>query len=161
MALGVLVAGGSRGPRPDAAARAVDGVADLHAVVNLVGGFDMPGKVHETDPAAFRKMLDLNLVPGFLLARAAMPRLVDAGGGAYVGVSSRAGLRPFGGAAGYIVGKAGVAAFVEALAADYRQAGVRANCVVPSTIDPPANRAQMPDADHEKWVPPAQIARVI
>jgi NAD(P)-dependent dehydrogenase (short-subunit alcohol dehydrogenase family) len=145
----------------DAVGRAVESVDDLAAVVNLVGGFDMPGKVHETEPAAFARMLDLNLTPGFLLARAAMPRLAERGGGAYVGVSSRAALRPFGGAAGYIVGKAGVIAFVEALAAEYRDAGVRANCVVPSTIDTPANRTQMPDADHSKWVPPAQIARVV
>ena len=145
----------------DAVSRAVESVADLRAVVNLVGGFDMGGKVHETEPERFESMLRLNLVPGFLLARASMPRLVEAGGGAYVGVSSRAALRPFGGAAGYIVGKAGVIAFVEALAAEYRQAGVRANCVIPSTIDTPANRRDMPDADHSKWVPPAEIARVI
>jgi NAD(P)-dependent dehydrogenase (short-subunit alcohol dehydrogenase family) len=50
---------------------------------------------------------------------------------------------------------------VEALAADYKQAGVRANCVIPSTIDTPANRRDMPDSDHSKWVPPAEIARVI
>jgi NAD(P)-dependent dehydrogenase (short-subunit alcohol dehydrogenase family) len=146
---------------PDAVAQAVEAVADLRAVVNLVGGFEMGAKVHETEPERFRRMIDLNLTPGFLLARAAMPRLVEAGGGAYVGVSSRAALRPFAGAAGYIVGKAAVIAFVEALAADYRAAGVRANCVIPSTIDTPANRRDMPDADHSKWVPPAEIARVI
>jgi NAD(P)-dependent dehydrogenase (short-subunit alcohol dehydrogenase family) len=145
----------------DAVAAAVGAVDGLHAVVNLVGGFAMGSKVHETEPDEFQRMLQLNLTPGFLLARAAMPILVEAGGGAYVGVSSRAALRPFGGAAGYIVGKAAVIAFVEALAAEYRQAGVRANCVVPSTIDTPANRADMPDADHSKWVPPAEIARVI
>jgi NAD(P)-dependent dehydrogenase (short-subunit alcohol dehydrogenase family) len=145
----------------DAVEAAVGAVPDLGAVVNLVGGFYTGSKVHETDPERFRFMLDVNLVPGFLLARAAMPRLVEAGGGAYVGVSSRAALRPFGGAAGYIVGKAGVIAFVQALAAEYRDAGVRANCVIPSVIDTPANRRDMPDADHSKWVSPAEIARVI
>jgi NAD(P)-dependent dehydrogenase (short-subunit alcohol dehydrogenase family) len=146
---------------PDAVAAAVGAVPDLGAVVNLVGGFYTGSKVHETDPERFRFMLDVNLVPGFLLARAAMPLLVEAGGGAYVGVSSRAALRPFGGAAGYIVGKAGVIAFVQALAAEYRDAGVRANCVIPSVIDTPANRRDMPDADHAKWVAPEEIARVI
>jgi NAD(P)-dependent dehydrogenase (short-subunit alcohol dehydrogenase family) len=145
----------------DAAAAAVDAVEDLGAVVNLVGGFYTGSKVHETDPERFQFMLQLNLTPGFLLARAAMPRLVEAGGGSYVGVSSRAALRPFGGAAGYIVGKAGVIAFVQALAADYRDAGVRANCVIPSVIDTPANRREMPNADHDKWVAPAEIARVV
>jgi NAD(P)-dependent dehydrogenase (short-subunit alcohol dehydrogenase family) len=145
----------------DAVAEAVRSVDDLGAVVNLVGGYASGGKVHETEPEEFQRMLALNLTPGFLLARAAMPRLVEAGGGSYVGVSARAALKPFSGAAGYITAKAGVIAFVQALAAEYRDAGVRANAVLPSTIDTPANREQMPDAKHERWVPPAEIARVI
>ena len=140
---------------------AVDHVDDLGAVVNLVGGYAQGGRVHETEPADFERMLDLNLKPGFLLARAAMPKLIQRGGGAYVGVSARAALRPFKGAAGYITAKAAVIAFVEALAAEYRDDGIRANAVLPSTIDTPANRAQMPNADHSKWVPPAEIASVI
>jgi NAD(P)-dependent dehydrogenase (short-subunit alcohol dehydrogenase family) len=139
----------------------VAAVDDLEAVVNLVGGFAVGPHVHETEPADFERMLDLNLKPGFLLARAAMPKLVEAGGGAYVGVSARAALRPFKGAAGYITAKAAVIAFVQALAAEYRDDGIRANVVLPSTIDTPANREQMPNSDHEKWVPPAEIARVI
>jgi NAD(P)-dependent dehydrogenase (short-subunit alcohol dehydrogenase family) len=144
-----------------AVTRAVDSVEGLGAVVNLVGGFAQGGRVHETDPEEFERMLELNLKPGYLLARAAMPRLIEAGGGSYVGVSARAALQPFSGAAGYITGKAGVIAFVQALAAEYRADGIRANVVLPSVIDTPANRAQMPDADHSRWVPPAEIARVI
>jgi NAD(P)-dependent dehydrogenase (short-subunit alcohol dehydrogenase family) len=140
---------------------AVDRVADLGAVVNLVGGYAQGGRVHETDPETFHRMLHLNLIPGFLLARAAMPRLVEAGGGAYVGVGARAALRPFKGASGYITAKAGVIAFVQALAVEYRDDGIRANAVLPSTIDTPANREQMPAANHGKWVPPEEIARVI
>src|SRR5690242_7702032 len=86
---------------------AVERVGDLGAVVNLVGGYAAGGRVHETDPAEFERMLELNLRPGFLLARAAMPKLIERGGGAYVGVSARAALRPFKGASGYITGKAG------------------------------------------------------
>ena len=146
---------------PDATAAAVASVEDLSAVVNLVGGFDMGPRVHETDPDEFERLLRLNLRPGFLLARAAMPRLVERGGGAYVGVSARAALRPFPGAAGYITAKAAVAAFIQALDADYRQDGVRCNAIVPSVIDTPANRAATPDADFSKWVPPEEIARVV
>src|SRR3954449_1299353 len=131
---------------------AVDRVGDLGAVVNLVGGYSSGGRVHETDPEVFQKMLDLNLRPGFLLVRAAMPRLIEAGGGSYVGVSARAALRPFPGAVGYITAKAAVLAFVQALAVDYRDAGIRANAVVPNAIDTPRNREQMPNADFSKWV---------
>src|SRR3954452_22096844 len=146
---------------PDAVAQAVDAVDDLRAVVNLVGGYASGGKVHEVEPEELDRMLQLNLKPGFLLARAAMPRMADAGGGAYVGVSARAALRPFPGAAAYITAKAGVIAFVQALAVEYRDAGIRANVVVPNAIDTPANREQMPNADFSKWVPPDEIARVI
>ena len=146
---------------PDAVAKAVDSVADLRAVVNLVGGYASGGKVHEVEPDELDRMLQLNLKPGFLLARAAMPRIAEAGGGAYVGVSARAALRPFPGAAAYITAKAGVIAFVQALAVEYRDAGIRANAVLPNAIDTPANREQMPNADFSKWVPPAEIARVI
>jgi len=146
---------------PDAVAAAVESVDDLGAVVNLVGGYASGGKVHESDPEDLDRMVQLNLKPGFLLARAAMPRLADAGGGAYVGVSARAALRPFSGAAAYITAKAGVLAFVQALAVEYKDAGVRANAVVPNAIDTPANREQMPNADFSRWVAPAEIARVI
>jgi NAD(P)-dependent dehydrogenase (short-subunit alcohol dehydrogenase family) len=129
--------------------------------VNLVGGYASGGKVHEVEPDELDRMLQLNLKPGFLLARAAMPRIADAGGGAYVGVSARAAVRPFPGAAAYITAKAGVIAFVQALAVEYRDAGIRANAVLPNAIDTPANREQMPNADFSKWVPPAEIARVI
>jgi NAD(P)-dependent dehydrogenase (short-subunit alcohol dehydrogenase family) len=145
----------------EGAAAVVQAVDDLEAVVNLVGGFASGPLVHETDPEEFHSMIRLNLTPGFLLARAAMPRLLERGGGAFVGVSARPALRPFPGAAGYITGKAAVLAFIQALDAEYRGQGVRCNAVLPSVIDTPANRASQPDADHSKWVPPEQIARVI
>ncbi len=146
---------------PDQAGEVVAGVGGLGAVVNLVGGFAMGPKVGDAQLADFEDMLRLNLVPAFNLAHAAMPRLLEAGGGAFVCVSARAALKPFSGAAGYITGKAAVLALVRALDAEYRDAGVRINAVLPSVIDTPANRSSMPDADHSKWVPPEQIARVI
>ena len=65
-------------------------VEDLEAVVNLVGGFASGPRVDEAELADFERMLRLNLVPGFNLARAAMPRMVERGGGAFVCVSARA-----------------------------------------------------------------------
>jgi len=146
---------------PESAAAAVASVGGLKAVVNLVGGFAMGPKVGEADLGEFEFMLRLNLVPAFNLASAAMPRLAETGGGAFVGVSARAALEPFAGASGYITAKAAVLAFIRSLDAEYRAAGVRANAVLPSTIDTPANREASPGADWSKWVPPEQIARVI
>jgi NAD(P)-dependent dehydrogenase (short-subunit alcohol dehydrogenase family) len=143
-------------------AQAVAAAGDeLRAVVNLVGGFDAPGRVHETPVEAFEAQLRVNLRPTYLVCAAALPVLLAAGGGAIVCVSSRAALRPFPGAAGYVTAKAAVLAFVDALDVEYRDDGVRTNAVLPSTIDTPANRAAMPDADHGRWVAPTQIAAVI
>jgi NAD(P)-dependent dehydrogenase (short-subunit alcohol dehydrogenase family) len=147
---------------PRAVAAVVDAAGDgLGALVNLVGGFASGGRVHETPVEEFEAQLTLNLRPTYLASAAAIPALLAGGGGAIVCVSSRAALRPFSGAAGYVTAKAAVLAFVDALDAEYRQQGIRANAVLPSTIDTPANRASMPDADHARWVPPEQIAKVI
>ena len=144
-----------------AAAEAVGSVPDLEAVVNLVGGFAMGPKVEAAELEDFERMLRLNLVPAFNLARAAMPVMTARGSGAFVCVSARAALQPFPGASGYITAKAAVLAFVKTLHAEYVDAGVRSNAVLPSVIDTPANRDSMPDSDWSKWVPPEEIARVI
>ena len=147
--------------KPEGADAAVGAVDDLEAVVNLVGGFAMGPKVHETDPEDFEKIIRLNLAPAFLLARASMSRLADRGGGAFVSVSARPALRPFAGAAGYVTAKAAVLAFIQALDTEYRDDRVRCNAILPSVIDTPANRESQPDADHSKWVSPAEIAKVV
>jgi len=147
---------------PASVAEVVAAAGDgLRAVANLVGGFAAGGRVHETPVEEFEKQLRLNLRPTYLMCAAAIPVLIQAGGGAVVCVSSRAALRPFPGAAGYITGKAGVLALVDALHAEYKDDGVRVNAILPSTIDTPANRESMPDADHETWVEPEEIGRVI
>ena len=138
-----------------------DAAAPLRAVVNLVGGFAAGGRVHETPVADFETQLRLNLRPAYLVCHAAIPHLLAAGGGAIVCVSSRVARQPFSGAAGYIVAKAAVLAFVDVLHAEYAGDGIRANAILPSVIDTPANRAGQPDADHSKWVQPAEIARVV
>jgi NAD(P)-dependent dehydrogenase (short-subunit alcohol dehydrogenase family) len=87
--------------------------------------------------------------------------LLEHGGGSIVCVGSRAALQPFRGAAGYIASKAAVIAFAKAVSAEYLEDGIRCNAIIPSVIDTPANRASMPNADHERWVRPAEIAEVI
>ncbi len=151
---------------PEAVSHAVraavgDPQAPLRAVINLVGGYAAGGLVHETPVADFERMLAVNLRPTYLVTQAALPHLVQAGGGAVVCVSSRAALAPFPGAAGYVTAKAAVLAFAASVAVEYRRFNVRCNSVVPSVIDTPANRAAQPDADYARWVAPAEIAAVI
>jgi NAD(P)-dependent dehydrogenase (short-subunit alcohol dehydrogenase family) len=135
--------------------------APLRAVVNLVGGFAMGGRVHETPVDDFERQLRLNLRPTYLASHAALPHLVAGRGGSIVCVSSRAAVQPFPGAAGYVTAKAGVLALVDAMAAEYRADGIRVNAVLPSVIDTPANRAAMPPEQHDKLTPPDEIAAVI
>ncbi|GAB3814454.1 3-oxoacyl-ACP reductase FabG [Micromonospora zhanjiangensis] len=152
--------------RPEDVAAAVavaagEADAPLRAVVNLVGGYAAGGRVHETPVEEFERIVALNLRPTYLVTQQALPHLVAAGGGSVVCVSSRAAVAPFPGAAGYVTAKAAVLAFASAVAVEYRAAGVRCNTVLPSIIDTPTNRADQPDADQTRWVPPAEIATVI
>jgi NAD(P)-dependent dehydrogenase (short-subunit alcohol dehydrogenase family) len=140
---------------------AADPQAPLRAVVNLVGGYAQGGRVAEEPVERFEAQLRLNLRPTYLVTQAALPPLVAAGGGAVVCVGSRAALRPFAGAAGYVAAKAAVIAFAQAVAVEYADDGVRCNAILPSVIDTPANRAAMPDADWSRWVAPAQLAGVV
>ena len=140
-----------------AVAAAEGGLAGL---VTLAGGFASGGRLHEAPPEELGRMIELNLMTAARLARAALPRLVEAEG-SIVCVGAKAALEPFSGATGYIVSKAAVLTLVRTLAVEYRDDGVRANAILPSVIDTPANRESMPDADHSTWVPPAEIARVV
>jgi NAD(P)-dependent dehydrogenase (short-subunit alcohol dehydrogenase family) len=135
--------------------------APLRGVVNLVGGFAAGGRVHETPLEHFEDQFRLNLRPTYLVTQRALPHLIQAGGGSIVCVGTRAALQPFKGAAGYIASKAAVIAYSHAVAVEYRDDLVRCNAILPSVIDTPANRAAMPEADHDRWVKPAEIAGVI
>ena len=147
--------------RQCAAVAASKADAPLRAVVNLVGGFKVGGLVHETAVEEFERQVRLNLRPTYLASQATLPYLLSAGGGAVVCVSSRAAVRPFPGAAGYVTGKAAVLALVDAMAVEYAHRAVRVNAVLPGIIDTPANRAAEPAANHASWVPPERIAAVV
>jgi NAD(P)-dependent dehydrogenase (short-subunit alcohol dehydrogenase family) len=135
--------------------------APLTGVVNLVGGFAVGERVAETPLEEFERQFELNLRPTYLVTQGALPHIMQAGGGSIVCVGTRAVYQPFRGAAGYISSKAAVIAFAASVAAEYKDDFVRCNAIVPSVIDTPANRAAMPNAQHDKWVKPQEIAGVI
>lgn len=135
--------------------------APLRGLVNLVGGFAMGARVHETPIEDFERQFRLNLRATYLMTQAALVPMLEGGGGSVVCVGTRAAVQPFKGAAGYIASKAAVIAFSQAVAVEYRDDGIRCNTILPSVIDTPANRASMPKADHDRWVEPEAIAGVI
>ena len=142
------------------AARTGARLGRLDVLVGAVGGF-AGGSLLETDAAAWRRMLDLNLTSAFAGAKAALPHMLAAGWGRIVLVASRAVVPPAGGFIAYTVAKAGVIALAQALAAETRGSGVTVNAVLPSTMDTEANRAAMPDADRSAWVPVEAVADAI
>src|ERR1700756_819773 len=97
-----------------------DAGTPLRGLVNLVGGFAVGGRVHETPVEEFEKQLRLHLRSPYLMTQAALPPMLQSGGGSIVCVSTRAAVQPFRGAAGYIASKAAVTAFVQVVATEYR-----------------------------------------
>jgi NAD(P)-dependent dehydrogenase (short-subunit alcohol dehydrogenase family) len=137
------------------------GLPGLWASLHLAGGF--AGKaIAETDLAALRTQIDINLVTAFLCCREAVRTLrAGASGGRIVNFASRAALVPGGGALAYAAAKAGVVALTQGLAVEVRGDGILVNALAPQTIDTPRNRAEMPNADFSRWAKPADIARTL
>jgi NAD(P)-dependent dehydrogenase (short-subunit alcohol dehydrogenase family) len=131
------------------------------AIVNLIGGYTPPQPLSGLDVSVLRQQLELNLVTAAIVTKHAMPVLAAQGGGALVLVSSRVAEEKGENGFAYSVSKLGVVRLVEAAAAEGREQGVRVNCIMPSIIDTPANRAAMPDAMHHRWPKPSQLAAVL
>lgn len=132
-----------------------------HALVNTVGGYAGGIKVWEMATSTFEQMLALNLRSGFILARAAMPAMLQAGRGSIINIASKAAVDHGAGAAAYAASKAAAVALMDSLAADANGTGVRVNSILPSIIDTPANRAAMPDSNFARWPKSEDIAQVV
>lgn len=103
-------------------------------------------------PADWDRMLEINLTSAFLCSRAVLPEMIERGRGRIVLVSSRTAHVDRAGQVGYAVAKAGVEVLAQTISEETRAHDVTANVVAPSTIDTPANRHAMPDADYDAWV---------
>jgi len=129
------------------------------AVINTVGGYAPHTPLSELDPAELTGQLSLNLVTAALVTKHALRRMVPAGEGRVVHTASRAAQVTRGSGFAYSVSKLGVLHLVAMAADEAAGTGITVNCVVPSIIDTPANRAAMPDADHDSWPKIPDIAR--
>jgi NAD(P)-dependent dehydrogenase (short-subunit alcohol dehydrogenase family) len=141
------------------AAELVARAGEPAVLVNGVGGF-AAGPHHETPLEVWDRMYRMNVRTAAAVTRAALPGFLARGRGAIVNVAANAALDPPGGMGAYVASKGALVAFTRGLAREL-PAAVRVNAVLPTTIDTPANRAAMPDADFSKWTPPERIAAVI
>jgi len=132
----------------------------IDCLINLVGGFAM-SPLAETELSTWSNMLSLNLTSAFLLSRAMMPIMTTQGSGRIIHMAARAAVDPFPGAGAYIVSKSALLALIKVLALELAGSGVTVNGVLPATIDTPANRRNMPDADPSQWVKPEAIAALL
>lgn len=143
--------------------RVIDEIIDDHdridALCNIAGTWRGGNPIEDTDLSTFESVFDVNLKTMFLASKHALPALQKTEG-AIVSVSSRSSLEGGEGDGPYRASKAGVRLLTETIAEE-NTGEVRANAIMPSVIDTPMNREMMPDADHETWVDPADIAAVV
>jgi NAD(P)-dependent dehydrogenase (short-subunit alcohol dehydrogenase family) len=133
----------------------------LHVLVHTVGGFAGGQAVVDADDDTFQRMMDLNLKPLLNMLRAAIPPLRESGAGCVVAVGSRAAVEPGPGVGAYSASKAAMLSVMRTVAVENKDAGLRANVILPGTIDTAANRKANPDADFTKWVRPDAIASLV
>ena len=133
----------------------------LDVLVNIVGGFVGGIPTAELEEDRWDFMMNLNLKSVFLCCKTAIPHMTAQGYGKIINVSARAGLKGEAGLSAYCVSKGGVRTFTESLAAEVMDSGVNVNAIMPSIMDTPANREAMPDEEHDRWVAPTDVAKVI
>ncbi len=133
----------------------------VDALVNTVGAFRGGKPVHEADPADWDFLFNANVRTTLTCCRAVIPQMMKQKGGKIITVSSREGLEAHAGFAAYSASKSAVLRLTESLAAELKTSDINVNCIMPSIIDTPQNRAAMPNADFSKWVAPEAIADVI
>lgn len=160
---GAFVRGGVDLTDAGAANAAIDAVAaefgGLDVLVNVAGGFAWE-TVSEGDPATFDRLYTLNTRTCLNASRAAIPHLSASTAGRIVNVGAFGALKAAAGMGAYAASKSGVHRLTEALAEELK-GRVTVNAVLPSIIDTPANRADMPKAKFDTWVRPEELAAVI
>lgn len=143
----------------DVISEMIDVHGRLDVLANIAGTWRGGNSIAEMEVDTFDFLFDVNLKSMFLTTKHALPHIAE-NGGSVVSVSARSSLEGGSGDGVYRATKAGVRILTETVAEE-NEGSVRANAVMPSVIDTPMNREMMPDADHESWVDPADIAEVM
>lgn len=142
-------------------ARAIKRFRRIDVLCNVAGGFRMGEAVHETSDEAWSFLFDINVRSVLNMVRAVVPAMLEQGEGKIINIGARAGCRGAANMAAYCASKAVVIRLTESMAAELRERNINVNCVLPTTLDTPQNRADMPDVDPAAWVAPGDLAQTI
>lgn len=145
----------------EAIAEALTEIDSIDGLFNIAGGFAMGPAVHETQASEWEVMFAMNVVTARNMCAAVVPKMLTVGRGTIVNVGAMSAREGQGNMGAYCVAKSTVMRLTESLSKELRQLGINVNAVVPSIIDTPINRDDMPDADYSKWVAPGELAEVI
>ncbi len=160
-----LIVGGVDLSLPHAAQRAMAEVTArfgrIDALLNIAGGFRWEKIADAANAETWDRMFAINLKTALNASRAALPHLLQSGAGRVVNVGAQSAIRASEGMGPYAASKSAVHRLTESLADELKLKGVTVNAVLPSIIDTPANRADMPNADFSRWVAPADLAAVM
>ena len=141
--------------------RIVERLGRIDILLNITGGFEMGEPVHATSEKTWQFMFDVNLWTLVRMVEAVVPVMRAQGSGRIVNMGARAGLRGSALMGAYAASKSAVMRLTESLSDELKEHGVQVNCILPSIIDTPRNRSDMPDADYSRWVQPERIADVM
>lgn len=133
----------------------------IDVLAHTVGGFAGGHTIAETDDATFQGMFDINLNATFHILRALIPAMRQRKYGRIIAIGSRAALEPGAKVGAYSASKAALVSLIRTAAEENKDAGITANVILPGTMDTPANRRAMPNADFSTWVRPASVASVM
>ena len=133
----------------------------IDILVHVMGGFAGGSSIAATDDATWRKMMDLNLNAAFYVFRAVVPVMRAAGHGRIIAIASRQAVQPAANVGAYSASKAALVSLVQTVALEGKDKGIRANVILPGTMDTSANRAAMPKANFAKWVNPSHVAELV
>ena len=143
-----------------ALARAAEALGGLDALVNIAGGFAWE-KIEGNGLDTWERMFRMNLLTAVAACQAALPWVLKSSSGRIVNIGAAGAMKGDLGKGAYAASKSGVARLTESLAEELKDRGVTVNALLPSTIDTPPNRADMPKADFARWVRPEQIGDAI
>src|SRR5262249_49697019 len=129
--------------------------------VHVVGGFAGGTSVAETDDDTWQKMMDINLNAAFYMLRAVVPVMRRAEHGRIIAIGSRQAVHPAANVAAYAASKAALGSLVHTVALENKDKNIRANVILPGTMDTKANRAAMPKANFAKWVQTSHVANLV